>query len=1022
MGLYRNLLKYQLNQLNEEQESLFTYFDIRYELNSDDESNPSIVISLYTKYRNIELAHLYIDFKGEEEYRCYFCSHSRCVHLQLLVTKILQNPDIVNKIKELDDYAENHEYRKQQEDFNNDIKEIFDDIFNEEKSSLIHLAHLTPYLEDVRNAYALELKVGINKSYKIPSIYQFLNRFKHKEVYQYGKELKIIHRLNNFDEPSHALINYLRDNIENITQYPTLKPKAVDSLCEIYLNQEIYVDNEPYLVSDQSLNIKFHVDNNYKIHFTCEETDYKPFGELFYINRHNGMIKRLVSDPHLLVLIHSLEKYPLANIKSRFFEFKYTYFLKYPSLFSFDEEVERYLNQEPLKIKSYFDYDKENDVLTVDSHFFKEEIEINKEDITSPLEKRMINKYQEVLTAYGFVDNQISNSADIFNFINGSLEDIRLLSEVYVSDTLAKMNVITFSGPSIRITREGSMLDVFMGESEFNEEELRQIFQALKKKKKYILIKDNFIDLSTPSGERFFETVDNFELLSNKSILKSQRLPLYYAFKNINEDNPEIEVDSLIEDVFNQLKGFSNNKLVMPKINGKLRGYQKDGVKWLNVLYQNGLGGILADDMGLGKTIEAITFIKIIQKDAPILIVCPKSLIFNWQSEFKRFAPELPTFAIHGTVNERKKVISGIKDNTFGVYFISYDSLRNEVDNLKGKHFDMCILDEAQFIKNAFAKKTSAVKSINADHLFALTGTPIENNIFDLWSIFDFLMPGYLSDLKTFKSKYESIETYQETVKVLTSPFILRRRKEDVLLDLPDKYEIIYTVDMTPGQRKIYEAYRLEMQRLLKDADKGHAIEMLSAITRLRQICVDPSMFVENYDGGSGKKDYLIELLNQKIPEGHRVLIFSQFVKALEDIEQELRKLGIKYFKITGETPAKERLDICNTFNNNTDVKVVLISLKAGGTGLNLVGADTVIHIDPWWNLAAQNQASDRAHRIGQTRAVEVIKLISENSIEQQVLDIQNEKKQLVELMIADNDEAIKKLSIEELKSLLISK
>ena len=282
-------------------------------------------------------------------------------------------------------------------------------------------------------------------------------------------------------------------------------------------------------------------------------------------------------------------------------------------------------------------------------------------------------------------------------------------------------------------------------------------------------------------------------------------------------------------------------------------------------------------------------------------------------------------------------------------------------------------------------------------------------------------MPGYLSDLKEFKTKYETIDSYPNAVKIMTSPFILRRRKEDVLKDLPDKYEIIYTVDMTNEQRKIYEAYRMQMKKLLEE-DDSQAMQILGAITRLRQICVDPSMFIENYQGGSGKIDYLLEKLKDKINEGHRVLVFSQFVKVLENIGFLLRKNNISYQTITGDTPAKERLDICNEFNNNEEIKVVLISLKAGGTGLNLIGADTVIHIDPWWNLAAQNQASDRAHRIGQTRAVEVIKIIAENSIEQKVLDIQNEKKELVELMISDNDESIKKLSIEELKSLLISK
>ncbi len=1020
MGLLQNIKKYQLNRLNSEQETLFTYFNIRYEIDNKNVSNPYVVISLTTKIKEIEVARLYIDHKGNEDSKCYFCFRSHCEHLQIMVTKILENPAFLAQIEEADYNSDNYIYIEQQNEFDQEINEIFDSIYNEESSTLIHLAHITPSLEDVRNAYALELKVGINRSYKVPSVYQFLMRFKHKETFQYGKELKLVHKLNNFDEPSANLINYLKDNIEHIDRYVTLKKKALDSVCEIYMGHYIEIDNETYFVSNENLNIQFHIDNQFHIHLQYLDSDYSSFGENFYINKKEKVIKQIVSDKRLSALIDSINRYPLANIKNRIYEFKHAYFLKYPDLFTFDEEVQGILHNEPLKIQSYFDYEKKDDTLTVETKYLRDNEEINPEDLTNIYEKKFINQYLDILSKYGFNEGKITNHADVFNFINGSLEDIRLLSEVYISESLSKMNLITFSAPTIRVQRSGNIIEVFMDDSEYDEKELKQILSALKKKKKYIILKDNFIDLSSSSCEVFYDAMEQYEMFSKNGVISHNKLPLYYAFKSINDDS-QIETDSLINDVFTQVKEFSVNKLNIPKINGKLRSYQKDGVKWLHVLYQNGLGGILADDMGLGKTIETISFIKCVQKDSPILIVCPKSLIYNWQSEFRRFAPELPTYAIHGTVSERKKIINNIKDNSFGVYFISYDSLRNEVDNLKDIHFDICILDEAQFIKNAMAKKTSAVKSISASHLFALTGTPIENNIFDLWSIFDFLMPGYLSDLKEFKTKYENIESYPNAVKVMTSPFILRRRKEDVLKDLPDKYEVIYTVDMTDEQRKIYEAYRIQMKKLLEE-DSSQAMQILGAITRLRQICVDPSMFIENYQGGSGKIDYLLEVLTEKISDGHRVLVFSQFVKVLENIEVLLRKNDISYKVITGDTPAQERLNICNDFNNSEEIKVVLISLKAGGTGLNLVGADTVIHIDPWWNLAAQNQASDRAHRIGQTRAVEVIKIIAENSIEQKVLDIQNEKKELVELMIADNDESIKKLSIDELKSLLFTR
>ena len=394
--------------------------------------------------------------------------------------------------------------------------------------------------------------------------------------------------------------------------------------------------------------------------------------------------------------------------------------------------------------------------------------------------------------------------------------------------------------------------------------------------------------------------------------------------------------------------------------------------------------------------------------------------MFNWVSEFNKFAKDIPVYPIIGTVEERSKIIKKIKNDKFGVYFISYDSLRNEYENLLDFNFDLVILDEAQFIKNMHAKKTNAVKQINALHTIALTGTPIENNIYDLWSIFDFLMPHYLLDYEDFKESFESDEEYYKIVKDKVAPFILRRRKEDVLKDLPEKFEVIMTTEMSPEQRKLYDAFRLKAKEELKSKDGGsHVMEVLSIITRLRQICVDPSTFVENFTGESGKITMLKEIIENKMKDGHRFLIFSQFVSALNIVKEEIEKMGIKYFMITGDTSAKDRLQICNDFNNDEDYKIVLISLKAGGTGLNLVGADVVIHLDPWWNYSAQNQASDRAHRIGQTRTVEVIKLIAENSIEERVVSLQDEKKELVDKVISNDDSSIKKLSIKDLKSIL---
>ena len=326
------------------------------------------------------------------------------------------------------------------------------------------------------------------------------------------------------------------------------------------------------------------------------------------------------------------------------------------------------------------------------------------------------------------------------------------------------------------------------------------------------------------------------------------------------------------------------------------------------------------------------------------------------------------------------------------------------------------VIDEAQYIKNIEALKTRKVKEIKANHKVALTGTPIENNLLDLWSIFDFIMPKYLDGITSFKSNCQQ-EEYINLISKKISPFILRRTKKEVLKDLPAKSERIISYEMSPEQRKLYDAICLKAKNELDET--GKAFNVLHLLTRLRQICVSPSLFVETYKGTSGKIDGLLSLITEYIGSGHRILLFSQFVQALDLIENELQKINIEYFKLTGATTAEKRVQYMNEFNANDRVKIFLISLKAGGTGLNLIGADTIIHLDPWWNVASENQASDRAYRIGQTRNVEVIKLILENSIEERVIELQQIKKDLIDKVISDDDSSITNLSKEDIEFLL---
>ncbi len=1023
MDVLELLNHYRLEKLNDKENELFTYFAYSYAIENDENNHPSFRISLFSKISRIAVLDFVISYKGQISYACQICRDKQpCYHFSILVTKLLN--DEYEQIKALSERF-NYEVgdvdrREQQAAFDYELKQVFEEIRKEDIANASTKARLKIYLEDTRFSYSVNLTIAKGKEYRIASIDRFLNRFINEEEFRYGKDLTIVHRLSSFDETSQKIIKILRKveqnsfidlNNESSLQY-------LDALLNALKDDYLYINNEVYHVEKEAMDIKIVANDNYSLSVQGLIKGYIPLTRNYYICKSANTVKPLTNNKYINYLIDSTINYPLSTVRENFDNFKYSFFEKYPEFFILSDEIKQLMNTSSLRIEAYFDYDKDN--IYEKTRFLKNEEEIDINKVTNFYEASQIKHYQEILSSYGFFDHVLTDGGLVWDFLNSTLDNLRAVATLYFSKNLENRSTSSFASPNISIKKEGSMLEVLVDNSVYTDEELKAILIGLKRKKKFVKIGDNFISLLSDDTKKFYDFAKDFDLINENSLNKKKEVPLYYAFKAYGNDNSFLSMDSYLDEVFTDLKGFSDSNINIPKINGELRPYQIDGVKWLTTLYKYSLGGILADDMGLGKTIETIAFINTIKNDKPILIVSPKSLVFNWVSEFNKFAKDISVYPIIGTVEERKKIIKKIKNDKFGVFFISYDSLRNEYENLTDFTFDLVILDEAQFIKNMHAKKTNAVKQMNALHTIALTGTPIENNIYDLWSIFDFLMPHYLLDYEDFKDSYESDEEYVKIVKNKVAPFILRRRKEDVLKDLPEKYEVIMTTEMSTEQRKLYDAFRLKAKEELKSKDGGsHVMEVLSIITRLRQICVDPSTFVDNFTGESGKITMLKEIIETKLKDNHRFLIFSQFVSALNIVKEEIEKMGIKYFMITGDTSAKERLRICNDFNNDEDYKIVLISLKAGGTGLNLVGADVVIHLDPWWNYSAQNQASDRAHRIGQTRTVEVIKLIAENSIEERVVSLQDEKKELVDKVISNDDSSIKKLSIKDLKSIL---
>ena len=1022
MDVLELLNHYRLETLEEKDYEFFAYFAYSYGIENDENNHPYFYVRAFTKATRVSIIEFTISYKGALNYTCNICRDKQpCYHFSVLATKLLNEE--YEQIKAMSERfafeVSDVDRREQQAAFDYELDEVFKEIRKEEIAKASTKARLKLYLEDTRFSYSVNLTIAKGKEYRIASIDRFLARFDNEEEFRYGKDLTIVHRLSSFDEVSQKILKILAkyeqnafidlNNLESLNYFDDL----LDALSDDYL----YIDSEVYHVETEPMDVKLLIKDDFSISVKGIVKGYIPLTRNYYICKSANSVKPITSNKYVNCLIDSAITHPLSTIKENFDNFRYSFFEKYPEYFELSEEVNKLMSTSSLKIEAYFDYDKDN--LYEKTKYIKNEEEVNESEITNFYEVSQIRHYQELLMSYGFFDHVLTDGGLVWDFLNSTLDNLREVADIYFSKELQSRSTSSFISPNISVKKEGSMLEVLVDSSIYSEEELKAILIGLKRKKKFVKIGNNFINLLSDETKEFYDLAKDFDLINENTLTKKKEVPLYYAFKAYGKDNSFLSMDNYLDEIFNDLKDFSNADVKIPEINGELRPYQIDGVKWLLTLYKYSLGGILADDMGLGKTIETIAFINAIKNDKPILIVSPKSLVFNWVSEFSKFANKIPVYPIIGTIEERSKVIKKIKNDKFGVYFISYDSLRNEFENLKDFIFDICILDEAQFIKNMHAKKTNAVKQINALHTIALTGTPIENNIYDLWSIFDFLMPHYLLDYDDFKDSFENDDEYYKIVKDKVAPFILRRRKEDVLKDLPEKYEVIITTEMSVEQRKLYDAYRLKAKEELKSGEGSKVMEVLSIITRLRQICVDPSTFVDNFEGESGKITMLKEIINERMKDGHRFLIFSQFVSALNIVKEEIEKMGIKYFMITGETSAKDRLRICNDFNQDEDYKIVLISLKAGGTGLNLVGADVVIHLDPWWNYSAQNQASDRAHRIGQTRTVEVIKLIAENSIEERVVNLQNEKKELVDKVISNDDSSIKGLSIKDLKSIL---
>ena len=693
------------------------------------------------------------------------------------------------------------------------------------------------------------------------------------------------------------------------------------------------------------------------------------------------------------------------------------------------------LNQIPLEpvVQFYLDADRGLTVTAYPVFLYGEDRVAPGEPVPPDLlrDARTENRAKRLLETYLEPETgkpghySISGEEALFQLLEEGIPALLAMGEVYQTDAFRNLQAAP-PKISVGVSVHGSVLDLEVDTGAFPVEELRELLQSLHQKKRYHRLRDGSLLRLDDSLEGLDELNDTLELSGAKLKDGHAALPLYRAptldWALSGQNGLRFDRDDAFRRISRSFHAVRDSEYTPPlSLQKTLRKYQRDGYRWLRTLDGYGMGGILADDMGLGKTVQVLSYLLAMKEGGqqlPSLIVCPASLVLNWQEECQKFTPQLQSVAMDGDAAHRAALVDGWAQAD--IVITSYDLLRRDEKLYAGQNFYACILDEAQAIKNHTTQKYKAVCRVNSRVRFALTGTPVENRLGELWSIFSFLMPGYLPPYKTFCARFEKPIVQDEDANAVrrlnqfTGPFILRRMKSEVLRELPPKTENVRRVELETEQRKLYLAAVVDAREKLRAAKPEDKMTVFAVLMRLREICCDPRLVADNWTGSSAKLDACLELVTEAVAGG----LFSQFTSMLELLAKRLDEAGVSHFTLQGSTPKPVRAEQVRRFNQG-EADVFLISLRAGGTGLNLTAADIVIHYDPWWNLAAQNQATDRAYRIGQRNPVQVYRLIAQDTIEEKIVELQQAKQSLADTVTGGADGAILSMNPEQLLQLL---
>lgn len=993
-------------------------------------------------------------------------SDNYCPHVALAVMHLLTHEDIIEAgLETLNEEYDSH--------FNERLfKELSSSYIKKEHIGLdIILKDLGDYFE---SEYELKIKIGSQKKYVMnKKIDEFLETYHHKnDSLQFGKDFTYNPNTQEFDEIDTKIIEFLElyydsqnNTYRNYYGYYSprmtmnmikLSGKSLSNFLSLLKNKEFSVEEGYYSYKyfgikedyDLKTTITKHNDN---IKVNIPYKDIEPFTKDYeYIKMRDGIYR--CKNPKLLKILLESDKKSLLFKQEEFDSFA-NFIL--PAIERLDDkvivdgELKEVFKREEMKPKYYLDYTKdkiEGKIELVYQNIEKNIMESNNKFgnnyVIRDYEKE--KEYVSNITKYGFTINEeeqkflLIDEDEIVNFIQKGIPELVSEYDVYMTKRLKEFKIIehTKVQSQFKIGRD-NILNFTFSMDNIDKKEIANVLDAIELKKKYYKLKNgDWMRLDTNSELYQMNEVINTLDISKKELQSDEIAISKYKsleLEAMNEEYSFIKLEDELCEIISRFKMYKELDIYFSKAEEELlRDYQQLGIKWMLTLASCGFGGILADEMGLGKSLQTIKYIEKRKEEnlnRKFMIIVPTSLIYNWENEFQKFAPGLKYIVVNDTKEKREKSIQEI--DKYDIYITTYGLIRQDIKLYEPYQFDTCIIDEAQNIKNVHAETTKIVKSIHAENHFALTGTPIENSILELWSIFDFLMPGFMPNLTKFKHTYtvKSIEEDASLLKDLNkkvAPFILRRRKKDVLTELPDKIVNNVFVELNEEQKKLYVSYLEKTKKEIDETIKKEGfmksqILILSLLTKLRQICIDPKLILENYKGVSAKIESVIDIVEQTIANGHKILLFSQFPSALKIVRKELDLHKIESYYLDGSTKSKERMQLVTEFNQN-DIPIFLISLKAGGTGLNLTSADVVIHLDPWWNPQVENQATDRSHRIGQKNVVEVVKIIAKGTIEEKIVELQAKKQQLSDQVIEgeDRDQIIlSKLTEKEIRDIL---